>query len=65
MADDINRDSSEKRFKGSAREIEGKVRGKIGGLTGDKSEQVKGKAEEFRGKVERKIGEAESDLAED
>jgi uncharacterized protein YjbJ (UPF0337 family) len=65
MADDLNRDSREKKFKGSAREFEGKIRDKVGGLTDDQKEQVKGKAEEFRGKVERKIGEAEDDLAED
>ena len=65
MADDLNRDGREKQFKGSAREIEGKIRDKVGGLTGDQKEQIKGKAEEFRGKVERKIGETESDLAED
>jgi uncharacterized protein YjbJ (UPF0337 family) len=65
MADDLDRDGAKKQFKGTAREIEGKIRDKIGGAAGDRGEQVKGKAEEFRGKVERKIGEAESDLAED
>ena len=66
MADDLDRDGLKKQFKGSAREIEGqRPQNAVGGLTGDKSEQIKGKAEQFRGKVERKIGEAESDLAED
>jgi uncharacterized protein YjbJ (UPF0337 family) len=65
MADELNRDGVDKQLKGSAREIEGKIRDKVGGFTGDKSEQLKGKAENLRGKVERKIGESESDLAED
>lgn len=62
MADDLNRDGAEKQFKGAAHEAEGKVRNKLGDLTGDKSQQIKGKAEEYKGKVERKIGEAESDV---
>jgi uncharacterized protein YjbJ (UPF0337 family) len=61
MADDPNRDGTDNQIKGTARELEGKVRHKVGDVTGDRSEQVKGKAQEFRGKAERKIGEFQSD----
>ena len=58
MADDLNRDGVENQIKGSASEVEGKIRNAVGGLTGDTSEQIKGKAQELKGKVQRKIGEA-------
>jgi CsbD-like. len=61
MADDPNRDGTDRQIKGAARELEGKVRHKVGDVTDDRSEQIKGKAQEFRGKAERKIGEFQSD----
>jgi uncharacterized protein YjbJ (UPF0337 family) len=63
MADDLNRDGLENRIKGIGKEVEGKVRNSIGGLTGDTSEQFKGKAQELKGKGQRKIGDAENDLS--
>jgi uncharacterized protein YjbJ (UPF0337 family) len=60
MADDLNRDGAENQVKGMAKEVEGKVRNAVGGLTGDTSEQFKGKAQELKGKGQRKIGEAET-----
>lgn len=65
MADDLNRDGAENQVKGFGKEVEGKVRNSIGGLTGDTSEQIKGKAQELKGKGQRKIGEAERDLDND
>jgi len=61
MADDLNRDGVKNQVKGFGKEVEGKVRNSIGGLTGDTSEQLKGKAEELKGKAQRKIGEKQVD----
>lgn len=60
MADDLGTDGLENRTKGTAKEVEGKVRNAVGGLTGDTSEQLKGKGKELEGKAQRKVGEAEN-----
>lgn len=65
MADDIDRDGLENQVKGTGKEVEGRVRNSIGGLTGDSSEQIRGKAQELKGKAQRKIGEAEVDTDDD
>ena len=44
MADDLNTDGLENQVKGVGKELEGKVRNGLGGITGDTSEQLKGKA---------------------
>jgi uncharacterized protein YjbJ (UPF0337 family) len=62
MADDLNKDGMANRAKGLGKQVEGKVRNTVGGLTGDSSEQLKGKAEEFKGKAQSRIGEAQQDL---
>jgi uncharacterized protein YjbJ (UPF0337 family) len=64
MADDLDRDGLENTGKGFGKEIEGKVRNGLGGLTGDTSEQLKGKGQELKGKAQRKIGEKEIDADE-
>ena len=61
MADDLGSDGLENQAKGAAKEVGGKIRNAVGGLTGDSSEQIKGKAQDLKGKAQRKIGEAESD----
>ena len=61
MADDLGEDGFENQAKGAAKEVGGKLRNAVGGLTGDTSEQLKGKAKEMEGKAQRKVGEAESD----
>ena len=59
MAKDLGTDGVENQVKGAAKEVGGKIRNAVGGLTGDTSEQVKGKAKEMEGKAQRKVGEAE------
>ena len=61
MADDLGTDGLENQAKGAAKEVGGKVRNAVGGLTGDTSEQIKGKAREVEGKAQRKLGEKEVD----
>jgi len=62
MADDLGTDGVENQAKGASKEVGGKVRNAVGGLTGDTSEQLKGKAKEMEGKAQRKVGEAEEDV---
>jgi uncharacterized protein YjbJ (UPF0337 family) len=62
MADDLGTDGLENQAKGAAKEVGGKVRNAVGGLTGDTSEQLKGKAKEVEGKAQRKVGETETDI---
>jgi uncharacterized protein YjbJ (UPF0337 family) len=62
MADDLGTDGIENQAKGAAKEVGGKIRNAVGGLTGDTSEQLKGKANEMEGKAQRKVGEAEGTI---
>ena len=62
MADDLGTDGLKNRAKGTAKEVEGKVRNGAGGLTGDTSEQIKGKAKEMEGKAQRNVGEAQDKI---
>jgi uncharacterized protein YjbJ (UPF0337 family) len=64
MTDDLKRKGQENQVKGMGKEIAGKTRNAVGGITGDSSEQLKGKAKELEGKAQRKIGEAQSDADE-
>ena len=47
--------------KGTAKELEGKVRAGIGDATDNHSEHLKGHAQELKGKVQKKFGEAQQD----
>ena len=59
MADDLGTDGVENQIKGAGKELGGKLRNAVGGLTGDTSEQLHGKAKELEGKAQRKLGEKE------
>ena len=61
MSDDLDRDGQENQIKGAGKQVEGKIRNAVGGLTGDTSEQIKGKAKDIEGKIQRKIGDAQRD----
>ncbi|HEY4218953.1 MAG TPA: CsbD family protein [Gemmatimonadaceae bacterium] len=65
MADDLRSDGLDNQAKGLGKQMEGKMRNAVGGITGDTSEQIKGKAKDLEGKAQRKIGEAEQDAAVD
>ena len=64
MADD--KDLTERgvanQVKGTAKELEGKVRGGIGDATDNHSEEFKGRAKELEGKAQKKFGEAQKDM---
>lgn len=60
MADrDMQREGTENQIRGGAEELKGKVRGKFGDVTDDRSEQVGGRVDELKGKVRRKLGESQ------
>ena len=63
MADD--KDLTERgvsnQVKGTAKELEGKIRGGIGDATDDHSEHLKGHAQELKGKVQKEFGKAQRD----
>ena len=51
-------------FEGAAKEIKGRVKDGIGGLTGDTGTQAEGKVDELAGKAQRKMGDV-ADAASD
>ena len=59
---DLATEGTKDRLKGAAKQVEGRVRGTVGGATGDTSEQVKGKAQEIKGKIQQKVGKAKEHL---
>jgi len=65
MSDDLNRDGADNQVEGLGKQVEGRVRSAVGGLTGDSKEQLKGKVKDMEGQAQRKIGEAEQDLDRD
>ena len=64
MADDkdLASEGAKDRLHGAAKELEGRVRGTVGGATGDTSEQVKGKATGDQGEGKQAIGKMKQRL---
>jgi uncharacterized protein YjbJ (UPF0337 family) len=52
-------------IKGKQEQVEGKVRGKVGAITGDTTEQVEGKAEEITGSVREFVGKTARKIDEE
>lgn len=55
---DMATEGTADRLKGTGKQVEGRVRNAVGGLTGDTGEQLKGKAQEIKGKVQDAVGKA-------
>jgi uncharacterized protein YjbJ (UPF0337 family) len=64
MAKDLEQRGLENQVKGSAKEMEGQVRGDIGDATDNTSEHLKGRAKELEGKIQKNIGKAERNTDE-
>jgi len=62
MAKDLGTDGLENQVKGTANEVEGKIRKNVGNITDNHSEEFKGKAKEMEGKAQRKVGEVEGNI---
>ncbi len=59
---DLASEGAEDRIRGTAKELEGRVRGTVGAATGDDKEQVKGKGQELKGKAKQAIGKMKQRL---
>jgi uncharacterized protein YjbJ (UPF0337 family) len=64
MAKDLEQRGLENQVKGTAKEMEGQVRGDIGDATDNTSEHIKGRAKEAAGKIQKNLGKAERNIDE-
>lgn len=63
MADDTTRKTgAQNEIEGGLKEAGGKVRGKFGDMTDDRSEQFKGKKDEVKGKAQKNLGKAQGEV---
>ncbi len=62
MDKDLEQRGLENQVKGSAKEMEGQVRGDVGDATDDHSEHLKGRAKELEGKIQKNFGKAEKKI---
>ncbi|HEY0241517.1 MAG TPA: CsbD family protein [Gemmatimonadaceae bacterium] len=64
MAKDLEQRGIENQVKGTAKEMEGQVRGDLGDATDNTSEHIKGRAKELEGKIQKNFGKAEREVDE-
>ena len=64
MAKDLEQRGIENQVKGTAKEMEGQVRGDLGDATDNTSEHIKGRAKELEGKIQKNFGKAERETDE-
>ena len=62
MAKDLNQRGLENQVKGTAKEMEGQIRGDLGDATDDTSEHIKGRAKELEGKIQKNFGKTEKNI---
>ena len=62
MAKDLNQRGLENQVKGTAKEMEGQVRGDLGDATDNTSEHIKGRAKELEGKIQKNFGKTEKNI---
>jgi uncharacterized protein YjbJ (UPF0337 family) len=59
MDKDLKQRGMENQVKGTAKEMEGQVRGDLGDATDNTSEHIKGRAKELEGKIQKNFGKSE------
>lgn len=64
MAKDLERRGLENQVKGTAKEVEGQIRGDIGDATENTSEHLKGREKELEGKIQKNFGKGERNADE-
>jgi uncharacterized protein YjbJ (UPF0337 family) len=64
MAKDLEQRGLENQVKGTAKEMEGQIRGDLGDATDNHSEHIKGRAKEAEGKIQKNVGKTERDIDE-
>ena len=62
MTDTTRKSAEQNQLEGKAKEIGGKIRGKIGDLTDNRSEQLKGRAQKKLGDAERDVKDLDETL---
>jgi uncharacterized protein YjbJ (UPF0337 family) len=62
MPDTTRKDGDQNQIEGAAKELGGKVRGKLGDITDDRSQQAEGKIDELKGKAQKNVGKAQNKL---
>jgi len=62
MDKDLEQRGIENQVKGTAKEMEGQVRGDLGDATDNTSEHIKGRAKELEGKIQKNFGKAQQDV---
>ncbi len=62
MAKDLEQRGLENQVKGTAKEMEGQVRGDLGDATDNTSEHIKGRAKELEGKIQKNFGKVEKSV---
>jgi uncharacterized protein YjbJ (UPF0337 family) len=60
MADTTRKTGDQNQIEGAAKELGGKVRGKVGDLTDDRSQHAQGKIDEVKGKAQKNLGKAQN-----
>ena len=61
MGKDLEQRGLENQVKGTAKEMEGQVRGDLGDATDNTSEHIKGRKEQLEGKIQKNFGKTERD----
>jgi uncharacterized protein YjbJ (UPF0337 family) len=64
MDKDLEKRGLENQVKGSAKEMEGQIRGDLGDATDNTSEHLKGRAKELEGKIQKNFGKGERNADE-
>ena len=64
MGKDLEQRGLENQVKGTAKEMEGQVRGDLGDATDNTSEHIKGRAKEAEGKIQKNFGKTERNVDE-
>jgi len=64
MAKDLEQRGLENQVKGTAKEMEGQVRGDLGDATDNASEHIKGRVKEAEGKIQKNFGKTERNIDE-
>lgn len=57
---DMRDRGAENQAKGVGKQVEGRVRGAVGSLTGNEKEQAKGKMQELGGKARKALGDVQN-----
>jgi uncharacterized protein YjbJ (UPF0337 family) len=60
MADTTRKTGDQNQIEGAAKELGGKVRGTVGDITDDQSQQAEGKVDELKGKAQKNLGKAQN-----